>query len=70
MNVNEKALLKDKVREILWEHKGLRVDKVRANDYIDLYDTSFSPILDILVEGLDEIFEIKLKDKSLVRWKD
>ncbi len=70
MNVQEKALLKDKIKEVLLEHKGVLPDRVKAKDYIDLYDPSFSPTLDFLIEGLEELFEIKLKDKGIVRWDD
>ncbi len=70
MNVKEKVLLKEKVKEVLWEYKGNMKDRIYAKDYIDLYDPSFSPTLDILIEGLEELFEIKLKDKGPVRWED
>lgn len=70
MNVQEKGLFKEKVREVLLDHKGLLPDRVKAADYIDLYEPIFSPTLDILVESLDELFEMKLKDKGLVRWEE
>ena len=70
MNVKEKELLKEKVKEVLWEHKGLQSDKVRAKDYIDLYESSLNPTLDILVRELSDIFEIKSKDEGLMRFED
>ncbi len=70
MNVKEKEILKERVKEILWKYKGNQKDRVFAEDYIDLYKDTFNPILDILIEGLDEVFDIRLKDKGTIRWED
>lgn len=69
MNEEEKRTLKSLIVQQMMEYRGAQIDRVKANNYLNI-DTSGLEIAEKILQELENKFEMKPKDKGTVRWEE
>jgi len=69
MNEQEKESLKKLIIKAMMDYKGPLIDRVKAANYVNI-DAAGPTVAEEVIRRLEERFEVKAKDKGVVRWED
>jgi len=53
----------------MMDYKGALIDRVKATNYVNI-DAAGETVAEEVLRRLDERFEVKAKDKGVVRWEE